>query len=119
VEFWAAKGARRYPVLFLQARDARRSIIQALLADAVLRGRAQVRSEFVVVVGAPLISAAMAHSIEQYVATRTFERTVRSGITEVSDLVRRAARIASERATPPTPELLLPVFGADSPRLSA
>ncbi len=68
VEFWAAKGARRYPVLFRQARDARRSIVQALLADAVLRGRAQVRGEFVVVVGAPAISAAMARSIEQYIA---------------------------------------------------
>jgi hypothetical protein len=38
---------------------------------------------------------------------RTLEKTVRSNIAEVSDLVRRAARIASERAAPPTPEMLL------------
>ena len=30
MDFWAAKGARRYPVLFHQARDARWSAIQAL-----------------------------------------------------------------------------------------
>lgn len=67
VEFWAAKGARRYPVLFRQARDARRSLIQALLADAILRGRACSRGKFVAVVGAPAISAAMARSIERYI----------------------------------------------------
>jgi hypothetical protein len=38
---------------------------------------------------------------------RTFEKTVRSDISEVSDLVRRAARIASERPAPPTAEMLL------------
>lgn len=38
---------------------------------------------------------------------RTFEKTVRSDIAEVSDLVRRAARIAAERPSPPTPEMLL------------
>jgi hypothetical protein len=38
---------------------------------------------------------------------RTFEKTVRSDVAEVSDLVRRAAKIASSRATPPTPEMLL------------
>jgi hypothetical protein len=32
---------------------------------------------------------------------------VRSDISEVSDLVRRAARIASERPAPPTAEMLL------------
>ena len=68
VAFWAAKGSRRYPLLFRQARDARRSAIQALLADAVLRGRACSRGPFVAVVGAPTISAAMARSIEQYIA---------------------------------------------------
>jgi hypothetical protein len=68
VEFWAAKGARRYPVLFRKAPDARRSIIQALLADAVLRGRARSRGRFLAVVGAPAISATMARSIEQYIA---------------------------------------------------
>jgi len=38
---------------------------------------------------------------------RTFEKTVRSDVAEVSDLARRAARIASDRAAPPTPEMLL------------
>jgi hypothetical protein len=38
---------------------------------------------------------------------RTFERTVRADVANVSDLVRRAARIAAERADPPTPEMLL------------
>lgn len=67
-DFTAAKGAKRYPIMFRQARDARRSVIQALLADAVLRGRASSRGQFLAVVGAPAISAAMARSIEQYVA---------------------------------------------------
>jgi hypothetical protein len=67
-EFSVAKGAKRYPVLVRRAKDARRSIIQALIADAILRGRASLRGEFVVVVAAPAISAAMARSIEQYVA---------------------------------------------------
>ena len=40
IEFWASRGSKRIHVLFRQARDARRSLIQALLADAVLRGRA-------------------------------------------------------------------------------
>jgi hypothetical protein len=65
--FSAVKGAKRYPILFRQAQDARRSAIQALLADAVLRGRASSRGQFLAVVGAPAISAAMARSIEQYV----------------------------------------------------
>jgi hypothetical protein len=65
--FSAVKGAKRYPILFRQAQDARRSAIQALLADAILRGRASSRGQFLVVVGAPAISAAMARSIEQYV----------------------------------------------------
>jgi hypothetical protein len=38
---------------------------------------------------------------------RTFEKTVRSNVAQVSDLVRRASRIASDRAVPPTPEMLL------------
>ena len=62
------RGSKRYPVLFRQARDARRSIIQALFADAVLLGRARAQGEFVAVVGAPVISDAMARSIEQYLA---------------------------------------------------
>jgi hypothetical protein len=68
VQFWIAKGAKRYPVLFRLARDARRSVIQALLADAILRGRASVRGKFLVIVGTPAISAAMARSLEQYAA---------------------------------------------------
>ncbi|MGD0836822.1 MAG: hypothetical protein ABSB49_09295 [Polyangia bacterium] len=67
VAFWVAKGSRRYPLLFRHVREARRSAIQALLADAVLRGRACSRNPFAVVVGAPTISAAMARSIEQYI----------------------------------------------------
>ena len=38
---------------------------------------------------------------------RAFERTVRSNVAAVSDIVRRASRIASERTSPPTPELLV------------
>ena len=38
---------------------------------------------------------------------RTFEKAVRSNLAEVSDLVRRAARTAAERPSPPTPEILL------------
>jgi hypothetical protein len=38
---------------------------------------------------------------------RKFEKAVRSDIAEVSDLVRRAARIATDRRSPPTPEVLL------------
>ncbi len=67
-DFWVTRGSKRYPVLFRQARDARRSIIQALFADAVLCGRARAQGEFVAVVGAPVISDAMARSIEQYLA---------------------------------------------------
>jgi hypothetical protein len=68
LEFWAVKGARRYLVLVRQAPDARRSIIPALLADSILRGRVRSRGKFLAVVGAPAISAAMARSIEQYIA---------------------------------------------------
>jgi hypothetical protein len=68
VEYWAAKGARRHPIMFRQARDARRSAIQALLADAILRGRVSSRGQFVAIIGAPAISAAMARSIEQYIS---------------------------------------------------
>ena len=38
---------------------------------------------------------------------RSFEKTVRSDIAEVNDLVRRGAKIAADRPTPPTPEMLL------------
>lgn len=66
--FSVAKGGKRYPLLLRWIRDARRSIIQALIADAILRGRADLEGEFVVVVAAPSISPAMARSIEKYVA---------------------------------------------------
>jgi len=68
-ELWAAKGQKRYPILFRYAREARRSMLQALLADAILSGRARAgdRGRFVAIVGAPAISAAMAESIEEYV----------------------------------------------------
>ena len=67
-DFLAVKGPRRYPILVRRAQDARRSGIQALLADAILRGRASVKGGFVAVVSAPAISPAMARSIQQYVA---------------------------------------------------
>jgi hypothetical protein len=38
---------------------------------------------------------------------RTYEKTVRSVVADVSDMMRRAARVAAERADPPTPEMLL------------
>jgi hypothetical protein len=38
---------------------------------------------------------------------RTFEKTVRAVLAGESDLVRRAARVASDRGAPPTPEMLL------------
>jgi hypothetical protein len=68
VQFWIAKGAKRYPVLLRVARDARRAVLHALLADAILRGRATCRGKFLVVVGAPVVSEAMARSLEQYAA---------------------------------------------------
>lgn len=37
---------------------------------------------------------------------RTFEKTARATLSQLSDLVRRAAQIASGRASPPTPEML-------------
>lgn len=65
-KFWATKGGRRHPVLVRQARDARRQTLQALLADAILRGRAHSSDPFIAVVSAPSISPAMARSIERY-----------------------------------------------------
>jgi hypothetical protein len=55
-------------VVFNQAAQPRRQLLQALLADAILRGRAQAgRGEaFLAVVGAPLISEEMAASLEAY-----------------------------------------------------
>ena len=66
--FSVAKGGKRYPLLIRWVRDARRSIIQALIADAILRGRAGLKENFVVVVAAPSISPAMARAIHDYVA---------------------------------------------------
>ena len=66
----AAKGARRVAIEFRQLREPRRPLLLALLADAILRGRAAVGPgrQFLAVVGAPVISDAMAKSLERYVA---------------------------------------------------
>ncbi len=104
VEFWTAKGARRYRILFRQAPDARRSAIQALLADAVLRGRAGSRGLFVAVVGAPAISAAMARSIEQYLAEvapdQPFGYVDERGLVRFHGLGLEAARGEPSRGAP-------------------
>ena len=105
VEFWAAKGARRYPVLFRRARDARRSIVRALFADAVLRGRACSRGKFVAVVGAPAISAAMARSIERYIAEvaadQPFGYVDERGLVRLQGLGLEAARAEPSKSAPP------------------
>ncbi len=64
----ASSGRRRYVVELRSAREPRRGLLQALFADAVLRGRARFgeRPRFVAVVGAPFISEAMARAIEEY-----------------------------------------------------
>lgn len=105
VAYWAIKGARRYAILFRQARDARRSAIQALLADAILRGLACSRSPFVAVVGAPAISPAMARSIEQYIAEvasdQPFGYVDDRGLVRFHGLGLEAARGASLSRAPP------------------
>ncbi len=67
-DFVASSGRRRYAIELRSAREPRRALLQALLADAVLRGRARFgeRARFLAVVCAPLISDAMARSIEEY-----------------------------------------------------
>lgn len=67
-QYCVARGDERYWVVFRHARDARRATILPLMADAILRGRASVSGEFLVMVGAPAISGAMARSIEAYMA---------------------------------------------------
>ncbi len=64
----ASSGRRRYAIELRSVREPRRALLQALLADAVLRARARFgdRARFIAVVGAPLISEAMARSIEEY-----------------------------------------------------
>lgn len=64
----ARKGGRYLRIVYRQAPQPRRQLLQALLADAILRGRSEAKSGegFLVVVGAPLISAGMAASIEAY-----------------------------------------------------
>ncbi len=66
----ASKGARRVAIELKQIREPRRRLVQALLADAILRGRALVGPgrQFLAVVGAPAISDAMAESLERYLA---------------------------------------------------
>ena len=64
----ASSGRRRYAIELRSVGEPRRALLQALLADAVLRGRARFgeRARFIAVVGAPLISESMARSIEEY-----------------------------------------------------
>lgn len=101
IEYWAAKGAQRYPILFRQVRDARRPVIQAFLADAVLRGRACSEGPFVAAVGARAISAAMARSVEQYMAEvvpdQPFGYVDERGLVRFHGLGLEAARSDSKR----------------------
>jgi len=62
------KSGRQLRIVYRQAPQPRRQLLQALLADAILRGRAEADSGagFLAVVGAPLISSGMAASIEAY-----------------------------------------------------
>jgi hypothetical protein len=64
----AVKGRERYRIAFRQSREPRRLLLQALLADAILSGRARAKPKerILAVVGAPLISEAMAASLEAY-----------------------------------------------------
>lgn len=65
----AVKGGRRVAIEFKQLREPRRPLLQALLADAIMRGRAaRGEGEFLAIVGAPVISDGMAESLERYVA---------------------------------------------------
>ena len=104
VTFWAAKGSRRYPFYFRQARDARRVDIQALFADAILRGRANSRGPFAAVVGAPMISSAMERSIEQYIAEiapdQAYGYVDEQGLVRFHGLGLEAAQGESSRRTP-------------------
>lgn len=64
----ASRGKQRFAIELKYAREPRRPILRALLADAILSGRARVgkRAGFVAIVGAPAISPAMAASLEAY-----------------------------------------------------
>jgi hypothetical protein len=67
--FLVERGRRRYAVELKAAADARRPILQAFLADAVLRARcgaAPDRAEPLAVVGAPSISDAVARDVDTY-----------------------------------------------------
>jgi hypothetical protein len=63
-----SRGKQRFAIELKYAREPRRAILRALLADAILSGRARVgeREGVVAVVGAPAISSAMAASLEAY-----------------------------------------------------
>lgn len=66
---WVARGGERYPIVFRQAPDARRSVLEALLSVAILRGRSAVGGgEFVAMVGAPSVSPAMARALDGFIA---------------------------------------------------
>lgn len=64
--FSARRRGKKIPVLLRQVREARRPIVVALLADAILRGRAEFKGDFVVVMAMPTISPATAEAIERY-----------------------------------------------------
>ncbi len=63
-----SRGRQRFAIEFKYAREPRGPILRALLADAILSGRARAggREGVVAVVGAPAISSAMAASLEAY-----------------------------------------------------
>jgi hypothetical protein len=62
-----SRGEQRFAIELKYAREPRRPILRALLADAILSGRARAgEREVVAVVGAPAISSAMAASLEAY-----------------------------------------------------
>jgi hypothetical protein len=66
----AARRKQRIPLEVRYAREPRRSVVRALLADAILSGRARVgpKGTFLAIVGAPAISPAMAASLDAYAA---------------------------------------------------
>lgn len=69
-DFQVVRAGQRLPIEFRYAREPRQAVLRGLLADAILSGRARVgsRGKFVALVAAPVISPAMASSLDQYVS---------------------------------------------------
>jgi hypothetical protein len=72
-DFSIAKGQFRYAVELKAARDGRRPLLEAFLADALLRAQAAARahrppSRPLAVVAAPVLSASMASALRDYVS---------------------------------------------------